>query len=105
MNSFIFLLFFSLAINISPLLLIQSEKTKNSEIFNIKTDKVYDIEGNLVDLSLYDRVSSIISFLGPNKEHIIIGGLGARDKSIDFPYDDSYFEKNCIIRSSDGGKT
>ena len=67
MNSFIFLLFFSLAINISPLLLRQSEnKPKISEIFNIKTHKVYDIDGNLVDLSLYDRVSSIISFLGPN---------------------------------------
>ena len=106
MNSFIFLLFFSLALNISPLLLNQSEnKLKISEIFNIKTHKVYDIKGNLVDLSLYDRVSSIISFLGPNKEHIIIGGLGARDKSTEFPYDDSYFEKNCIIRSSDGGKT
>ena len=78
---------------------------KVSEIFNIKTHKVYDINKNLVDLSLYDRISSIISFLGPNKEHIIIGGLGARDISSSFPYDDSYFEKNCIIRSIDGGKT
>ena len=78
---------------------------KVSEIFNIKTHKVYDINKNLVDLSLYDRISSIISFLGPNKEHIIIGGLGARDISSTFPYDDSYFEKNCIIRSIDGGKT
>ena len=76
-----------------------------TEIFNIKTHKVYDINGNLVDLSLYDRVSSIISFKGPNNQHIIIGGLGARDKSDTFPYDDSYFEKNCIIRSIDGGKT
>ena len=78
---------------------------KVSEIFNIKSYKVYDINKNLVDLSLYDRISSIISFLGPNKEHIIIGGLGARDISSSFPYDDSYFEKNCIIRSIDGGKT
>ena len=108
MNSLILLLLFSLtlALNLRPLSLIQSEKElKISEIFNIKTHKVYNIKGSLVDLSLFDRVSSIISFLGPNKEHIIIGGLGARDVSTEFPYDDSYFEKNCIIRSSDGGKT
>ena len=108
MNSLILLLIFSLtsALNIPPFLLYQSEKEfQISEIFNIKTYKIYDIKGNLVDLSLFDRVSSIISFLGPNKEHIIIGGLGARDISSEFPYDDSYFEKNCIIRSSDGGKT
>ena len=108
MKSLILLLIFSLnlALNLQTSLLNESQKKLQiSEIFNIKTHKVYDIKGNLVDLSLYDRVSSIISFLGPNKEHIIIGGLGARDKSTNFPYDDSYFEKNCIIRSSDGGKT
>ena len=82
-----------------------SNPPKVSEIFNIKTHKVYDIQGNLVDLSLYDRVCSIISFYGPNKEHIIVGGLGARDISQSYPYDDSYFEKNCIIRSADGGQT
>ena len=98
MKSFTLLLFFCLFFSFNKALQI-------SEIFNLKTHKVYDINGKLVDLSLYDRVSSIISFLGPNKDHIIIGGLGARDKSNDFPYDDSYFEKNCIIRSSDGGKT
>ena len=82
-----------------------SNPPKITEIFNIKTHKVHDIKGNLVDLSLFDRVSSIISFYGPNKEHIIIGGLGARDKSDKYPYDDSHLEKNCIIRSADGGKT
>ena len=100
MNSFILLLILSLTLSLN----IENE-LKISEIFNIKTHKVYDINGNLVDLSLFDRVSSIISFLGPNKEHIIIGGLGARDISNQFPYDDSYFEKNCIIRSTDGGKS
>ena len=82
-----------------------SNPPKITEIFNIKTHKVHDINGKLVDLSLFDRVSSIISFYGPNKEHIIIGGLGARDKSDKYPYDDSHLEKNCIIRSADGGKT
>ena len=62
MNSFILLLIFSLTLSIN---IIRSEKKlKISEIFNIKTHKVYDINGNLVDLSLFDRVSSIISFLG-----------------------------------------
>ena len=76
-----------------------------TEIFNIRTYRVYDINGNVADLSLFDRVSSIISCLGPNNEHIIIGGLGARDISDTYPYDDSYLEKNCIIRSVNGGKT
>ena len=107
MKTFIFLLFFVLTLSLyhSDHGIQISNPPKISEIFNIKTHKVYDINGNLVDLSLYDRVSSIISFLGPNQEHIIIGGLGARDISTKFPYDDSYFEKNCIIRSADGGKT
>ena len=107
MISLIFISIFSLTftINYSETQIKISNPPKISEIFNIKTHKVYDINGNLVDLSLYDRVCSIISFLGPNKEHIIIGGLGARDISSKFPYDDSYFEKNCIIRSVNGGKT
>ena len=82
-----------------------SNPPKITEIFNIRTHNVRDINGNFVDLSLFDRVSSIISFYGPNKEHIIIGGLGARDISSEFPYDDWHLEKYCIIRSADGGKT
>ena len=114
MKSFILLvsLILSLSLDPSSSILIKSEPAlkvsnppKITEIFNIKTHKVYDIQGKLADLSLYDRVCSIISFYGPNKEHIIIGGLGARDVSKKYPYDDSYFEKNCIIRSKDGGKT
>lgn len=109
MKSFLLLLIitFTLSLDTSSNLLGNSisNPPKISEIFNIKTNKVYDINGNLVDLSLYDRVCSIMSFYGPNKEHIIIGGLGARDVSKSYPYDDSYFEKNCIIRSKDGGKT
>ena len=94
------------SLNLRQTLSAESQnELKISEIFNIKTHKVYDIHGDLADLSLYDRISSIISFLGPNKEHIIIGGLGARDKSNAYPYDDFYFEKNCIIRSTNGGKT
>ena len=94
------------SLNLRQTLSAESQnELKISEIFNIKTHKVYDIHGDLADLSLYDRISSIISFLGPNKEHIIIGGLGARDKSSAYPYDDFYFEKNCIIRSTNGGKT
>ena len=83
----------------------QSNSLKVTELFNSKTHKIKDIEGKEADISLFDRVSSIVSFKGPNNEHIIIGGLGARDKSKDYPYDDSYLEKNCIIRSADGGKT
>ena len=94
------------SLNLRQTLSAESQnELKISEIFNIKTHKVYDIHGDLADLSLYDRISSIISFLGPNKEHIIIGGLGARDKSNAYPYDDFYFEKNYIIRSTNGGKT
>ena len=110
MKSFILLLLLaiSLSVTLPPFLsehLTVVNSPKITELFNIKTHKVYDISGKLVDLSLFDRVSSIISFLGPNKEHIIIGGLGARDVSSAYPYDDSYLEKNCIIRSTDGGKT
>ena len=110
MKSFILLLLLaiSLSVTLPPFLsehLTVVNSPKITELFNIKTHKVYDISGKLVDLSLFDRVSSIISFLGPNKEHIIIGGLGARDVSSAYPYDDSYLEKNCIIRSADGGKT
>jgi len=108
MKYLVLLLVFSsiFSLNLRQTLSTESEKELNiSEIFNIKTHEVYDIHGDLVDLSLYDRVCSIISFLGPNKEHIIIGGLGARDKSNTYPYDDFYFEKNCIIRSTNGGKT
>ena len=114
MKSFILIISLGILLSLSPpsFLLNTSEQElkisnppKVSEIFNIKTHKVYDIQGNLVDLSLYDRVCSIISFYGPNKEHIIVGGLGARDVSKSYPYDDSYFEKNCIIRSVDGGQT
>ena len=82
-----------------------SNPPKVTEIFSIKTHKVHDRSGNKVDLHLYDRISSIISFKGPNNEKIIIAGLGARDYSPSFPYSDSYFEKNCIIRSTDNGKT
>ena len=82
-----------------------SNPPKVTEIFSIKTHKVHDLSGNKVDLHLYDRISSIISFKGPNNEKIIIAGLGARDYSPSFPYSDSYFEKNCIIRSTDNGKT
>ena len=115
MKSFIILIFFGLSLSLNlPSFLLNKDAEKDlnisnppkiTEIFNIKTHKVYDIKGNLVDLSLYDRVCAIISFYGPNKEHIIIGGLGARDISKEYPYNDSYFEKNCIIRSADGGKT
>ena len=82
-----------------------SNPPKVTEIFNTKTHKVVDISGKKVDLHLYDRVSSIISFKGPKKEKIIIAGLGARDYSSSFPYSDSSFEANCIIRSTDDGKT
>ena len=94
MKYLVLLLVFSsiFSLNLRQTLSTESEKELNiSEIFNIKTHEVYDIHGDLVDLSLYDRVCSIISFLGPNKEHIIIGGLGARDKSNTYPYDDFYF--------------
>ena len=114
MKSFILLICLGLSLSITPKSFLQntSKQTlkilnppKITEIFSIKYTKVYDIKGNLVNISLYDRVSSIVSFYGPKKEHIIIGGLGARDVSKTYPYDDSYFEKNCIIRSADGGKT
>ena len=80
------------SLNLRQTLSAESQnELKISEIFNIKTHKVYDIHGDLVGLSLYDRFNSIISFLGPNKEHIIIDVLGARDKSNAYPYDDFYF--------------
>ena len=109
-----FILFFTLSFGLKlpsfdssqfkdELKILNAPKVK--EIFSINVNKVKDINGKLVDLSLYDRVSSIISFYGPNKEHIIIGGLGARDYSKAYPYEDKNFEKNCIIRSNDGGVT
>lgn len=98
-----FLLLFSFILNSFSFPL--SNPPKITEIFNIKTHKVLDRSGHKVDLHLYDRIASIISFKGPKKEKIIIAGLGARDYSSSFPYSDSYFEKNCIIRSTDNGKT
>lgn len=114
MKAILFLSFLSLSLNLTPspykfedsMNLDISNPPKIKEIFNMKTNSVHDINGMVVDLDLYDRVSSLISFYGPNKEHIIIGGLGARDYDNDtFPYNDTYFEKNCIIRSIDGGQT
>jgi len=98
-----FLLLFSFILNSFSFPL--SNPPKITEIFNIKTHKVLDRSGHKVDLHLYDRIASIISFKGKKKEKIIIAGLGARDYSSSFPYSDSYFEKNCIIRSTDNGKT
>ena len=114
MKSFILLISLVLSLSLDPSSFLSaksepelkiSNPPKVTEIFNIKNHQVHDINGQIVDLSLYDRVCSIVSFYGPNKEHIIIGGLGARDVSKNYPYDDTYFEKNCIIRSIDGGKT
>ena len=62
MKSFIILIFFGLSLSLNlPSFLLNKDAKKElnisnppniKEIFNIKTHKVYDIKGNLVDLSL-----------------------------------------------------
>lgn len=75
------------------------------QLFSKDKNKVYDENGNKVNLKNYDRVSSLVQFEGPNKENIIILGLGSPDKDSNFKVEDKYLVENSIIRSEDGGKT
>ena len=58
------------------------------QLFSKDKNKVYDENGNKVNLKNYDRVSSLVQFEGPNKENIIILGLGSPDKDSNFKVED-----------------
>ena len=89
------------------ILIVSKIETKLNivQLFSKDKNQVYDVNGKKVNLENYDRVSSLVQFEGPNKENIIILGLGSPDKDSNFPVADKDLVDNCILRSEDGGET